>query len=166
MPLIARDIMETKLVTVAPDTPLNEVSDLLFRHGITGAPVVAPNHKDSPGAVLGVISRSDLVRFPLYQDTMEGIVSEYSRELEAAEGESDGSADQPQPIHEVLEEHTAREAMAPVPVVVAPDVSVRDVARAMAAQHVHRALVVENDNLVGLISALDIVELVAEGREI
>ncbi len=158
--------METKLVTVAPNTPLNEVSDLLFRHSITGAPVVDPDKKDSPGAVLGVISRSDLVRFPLYQDAVEGILSEYFRELEAAEGESDGSPDLPQPIEEVLAEHTAREAMAPVPVVVAPDVSVREVARAMASKHIHRALVVENDRLVGLISALDIVELVAAGREI
>lgn len=166
MPLTAKEIMETKLITVDPETPLTEVSDLLFRHGITGAPVVKSDKSSSPGAVLGVISRSDLVRFPLYQDAVEGILSEYFRELEAAEGETDAAPDLPGPIQEVFAEHTAREAMAPVPVVVEPNTPVREVARAMASHHIHRALVVDNDTLVGLISALDIVELVAEGRDL
>ncbi len=166
MPLIAKDIMQTEIIMVAPDMPLSEVSDLLLRKCITGAPVVEPGKEDSPGAVLGIISRSDIVRFPLYQGAVTGILSEHFRDLAAAEGDSSEPSPLPEPLQDVLSAHTAREAMAMRPVSVGPNTPVRDVARAMVSGHLHRALVVEDDRLVGLISALDIVGLVAEGADI
>ncbi len=164
MTLIAKDIMQTEIIKVTPDMALSEVSDLLFREGITGAPVVEFGGVDSPGAVLGVISRSDLVRFPLYRDAVAGILSEHFSELAAAEGESSEPSTLPEGLHDVLSAHTAREAMAMSPVTVAPDTAVLDVAQTMVSQHLHRVLVVDGDTLVGLISALDIVGLVAAGK--
>ena len=156
--------MQTNLVTVPPDMPLSEVSDLLFRHRISGAPVVAEGVEGSSTAVLGVISRADLVRFPLYQGTVSGILSEHFRDLTAAEGVSDQGANLPEDLQDMLSQHTAREAMAMGPVSVAPDTEIREVARMLVSRHLHRALVVEGTELVGLISALDVVGLVADGR--
>jgi len=166
MTLTAKDIMQTEIIKVTSDMTLSEVSDLLFREGITGAPVVEPGRKDSPGAVLGVISRSDLVRFPLYQDTVAGILSEHFRDLAAAEGEPSEPSTLPEGLQDVLSAHTAREAMAMSPVTVGPDTPVLDVAQTMVSQHLHRVLVVDGDTLVGLISALDIVGLVAAETDI
>ncbi len=166
MPLTARDIMQTKVVTVTPDMSLSEVSDLLFQHRITGAPVVEKGRVHAPGGVLGVISRSDLVRFPLYQGTVTSILSEHFRELSAAQGETSETPSMPSDLKQILSAHTAREAMAMNPVCVSPDTPVREVAQALVSDHLHRALVLENEELVGLISALDIVGLVADNREI
>ncbi len=164
--MVVRDIMQTEIIKVAPDMPLSEVSDLLYRERITGAPVVEPGKEDSPGAVLGVISRSDLVRFPLYREAVAGILSEHFRDLAAAEGDPDESPPLPERLQDVLSDHTAREAMAMRPVTVGPDTPVRDVARMMVDQHLHRALVIEGGKLIGLVSALNIVGLVAEGADI
>ena len=50
-------IMGRRVVCIAPDTPIGMVRDLLLERGLTGAPVVAPD-----GAVLGFVSRGDLLR--------------------------------------------------------------------------------------------------------
>ncbi len=53
----ARDLMETHVVTVGPDDPLDSVRRLFFDEGIHGAPVVDEEHR-----VVGVISTTDLLR--------------------------------------------------------------------------------------------------------
>lgn len=51
-----RDIMTSPVVTVAPDTPLKTVAELLVEHRISAVPVV-----DSTGALVGIISEGDLI---------------------------------------------------------------------------------------------------------
>ena len=51
------EIMGSPLVTVTPQTPLKQVGRLLVERRITGVPVV-----DDAGALLGVVSQTDLVR--------------------------------------------------------------------------------------------------------
>ena len=50
-PLLAKDIMVTKLVTLAPHLDVFEAVGLLLRHRISGAPVI-----DEEGRLLGVLS--------------------------------------------------------------------------------------------------------------
>ena len=52
-----RDIMQTELVTVVPDTSVYDLSRLLTEKNVSGAPVV-----DVDGEVLGVVSMTDVVR--------------------------------------------------------------------------------------------------------
>lgn len=165
MTLRARDIMETKLVTVAPDLTLAEVAEVFYREHITGAPVIDPRRPDE---LLGLISRSDLVRFPLYQGAVAGMVGEYLRDLGAAEGITQETSDEapalPDSLRGHLANHTVREAMAASPQAVTPDATVREVAAVMVAKRLHRVLVRDGEKLVGLISSLDIARMVAEGR--
>lgn len=51
-----KDLMTVDVVTVADDTPLSEVAELLERHRIKRVPVV------DNGKVAGLVSRADLVR--------------------------------------------------------------------------------------------------------
>ena len=53
----ARDVMQTYLISVNPETPLLEVHRLFVDEEINGAPVV-----DETGRLLGVISSVDLLR--------------------------------------------------------------------------------------------------------
>ena len=55
----ARDVMTTTMVTVSPDTTVSEVARTLLAHDIGAVPVV-----DERGAVVGVVSETDLLRRP------------------------------------------------------------------------------------------------------
>jgi CBS domain-containing protein len=50
------------------------------------------------------------------------------------------------------------------PITARPDESLQDVARRMVDHHVHHVVVVEKGGVVGVVSALDIVRLVASGQ--
>lgn len=51
-----RDVMSSPVISIAERTPLAEVAAVLARHGIKRAPVL------SGGAVVGIVSRADLVK--------------------------------------------------------------------------------------------------------
>jgi CBS domain-containing protein len=54
--------------------------------------------------------------------------------------------------------------MTATPIVVSPDTPIDEVARLLVARHVHRVLVADSAGLHGVISALDVLRLVADGR--
>lgn len=49
-------IMKTKVVTVSPDAPVEEIARLLAKHKIKRVPVV------EEGKVVGIVSRADIVK--------------------------------------------------------------------------------------------------------
>ena len=51
-----KDVMTTRVTTVAEGTPLREIADLIVQHRIKRVPVVRD------GKVVGIVSRADLVR--------------------------------------------------------------------------------------------------------
>ena len=53
----ARELMTTRLVTLAPDLSAVEAAEILLRHSISGAPVV-----DAKGQLLGLLSEFDCLR--------------------------------------------------------------------------------------------------------
>ncbi len=54
----AFDVMTTSVVTVSPDTSMQEIAELLLEHCISAVPVV-----DEDGEVIGMVSEGDLLRF-------------------------------------------------------------------------------------------------------
>jgi CBS domain-containing protein len=63
-----------------------------------------------------------------------------------------------------LGEHTVSEAMTPSVCAVGPEDDLADVARYMVRRKIHRALVMEGERLVGILTTTDIVRAVAERR--
>jgi CBS domain-containing protein len=55
----ARDVMTTNVVSVAPDTPIEEIARKLLERRISAVPVTAAD-----GQVLGMVSEGDLMRRP------------------------------------------------------------------------------------------------------
>lgn len=66
---LAQDIMQTKVVTVDPEMPVEELARILAEKGISGAPVV-----DESGDLVGVVSLTDLI---LYGQWDEGGRNEF-----------------------------------------------------------------------------------------
>jgi len=56
-PAVVADVMNSEPIVVRADAPLSEAADLMERHRVSGLPVV-----DHDGVLLGVVSRTDLVR--------------------------------------------------------------------------------------------------------
>src|SRR6185503_634225 len=77
MPLRARDIMQANVLSVPPEMPIPELVDYLISHRVSGLPVI------EKGKIVGIVSRSDLVRAVSLERSLAGIVEQ--EELEAGE---------------------------------------------------------------------------------
>ena len=55
--MLAKNVMETNVITLKKETPVKDIAALMIQHGISGFPVV-----DEKGFVVGVVSEFDLMR--------------------------------------------------------------------------------------------------------
>lgn len=158
MGITARDIMETKVVTVSPDLPLLDAHRLFFEREIHGAPVVSDD-----GVLQGVLSSSDLLRAVSDEHSTGRIDSYYLREFVEFSGPD--WANIPEDFQDRLREIRVSDVMTSEVVWVAPDADVSEVARTLCDQLVHRVLVIDDNRLAGLISTFDLVTLLREEPE-
>jgi CBS domain-containing protein len=176
-----QDIMTRDVIAVAPETSIREAMDTFTEHQVSGAPVVAGER------LVGVISAADLLafasslpaaameRFPEPDDAEwdgpvewgDGPSGAFFADAWGAEGAPSGeyslqSGGMPA---DVLDEHTVADAMTRAPLItMPPETAVPEAAELMRRARVHRVLVLEGDRLVGIVTALDIVRAVADGR--
>jgi CBS domain-containing protein len=127
------ELMQTTVVTAMPDTAISDIIVSLADAHVSSVPVV-----DGHRRILGVLSASDVL---------------------AAEAE----ASDPDARTVLTERSVASDLMTPKAITIDPDAPVREAARLMLYADVHRLYVVEHEQLVGVISTLDIVRAVATG---
>lgn len=131
--------MTSRVATVGPDAVLPHVAAELDHHAISALPVV-----DERGAILGVISRTDLLRVGRVQA---------------------GSHRQAAVL--TLPSQTAGDLVrgnARAPLVTTSTTALRDAARVMCEHRVHRLFVVDGGRLVGVLSTLDLTTAVSEAK--
>jgi len=133
MPLCARDIMTTDLITVTPATPLAEFARICAEDGISGAPVVQID-----GKLVGIVSKTDLITRLLAEDPRWGT---------ATEVELHSLGEDLREVQDIMNEDL---------VTVAPDTPIPELARSMARDRVHRVVVVEDDRLLGIVTSIDL----------
>jgi CBS domain-containing protein len=153
----ARDIMQTSLITVTPDTPLINVHRLFTDDEISGAPVV-----EDDGRLVGVISAVDLIRATQTEHESGAAGPTYFRDFIPYSG-PDWTA-WPEDFQDRLRELRVEDAMTEGAISVAPDAPVSEVARVMRERRIHRVLVVDQGTLVGVISAFDLVALLEKSQ--
>jgi CBS domain-containing protein len=136
--------MKSPVVSVHPGTRLTALEDTLIARHIGGAPVI------ENGKLVGIVSRSDIVRYFSVQRSLAQLLGNRA-ESSSAEAHEEAHL-------------TVRDIMTKETVVVEPDTPIEQVARTMVARRVHRILVTERGAVIGLISALDVTQLVAEGK--
>ena len=61
--MLAKDLMETDVISIRRETPAQEIAKLMLKHNISGFPVV-----DRLGNVLGVVSELDLMLKEIKED--------------------------------------------------------------------------------------------------
>jgi CBS domain-containing protein len=153
--LLAKDVMQAQMITVEPDLSAVELGRLFHREHISGAPVVAQ------GRLVGVVSQADLAHALAEADERAEATLYYYQELSGA------SPDWSSRAHlagERTEHLRVRDLMSDAVLSVSPDLPLREVARELVQHGVHRLLVVEGQRLLGIVSAFDVVRLVADGR--
>ena len=148
----AGDVMQTAVLSVAPEMPLTKVAQLFVEEGIHGAPVV-----DETERLLGVVSTVDLLRAVEEEHDNPSSTATYFRELLEFSG-PDWAA-MPEDFQDRLGRLTVADVMQSSVVTVPEDARIADVAKAMRANQIHRVIVVRGEQMVGIVSALDLVGL-------
>jgi len=152
MATTARDLMQTRVVTVSPDAPLAAVQRLFVEEDIHGAPVV-----DEEGRVLGVVTSMDVLRAASDErDTAPAEPSYFRYDLDLHGFDWDRA---PADLRERIEDTTAADVMTSELVTVGLDAPVSAIARTLRENAVHRVLVVEGGELRGIVSTMDLLGL-------
>ena len=153
----ARDIMSKKVHCVSPDLSLIDLERELSSHRISGAPVV------ERGNVIGIVSRSDIDRHLSVEETRIAAAATYFYRAGVDDTDDQESpVDPPASALESMRKTRVREVMTPEVISVAGDDSIHVVAGVMSSRRIHRVLVIEGGDLLGLVSSLDIVGTVAD----
>ena len=155
--LKAADIMTRALICARSDQDLAEVERMLIDRRVTGLPVV------DGGELVGVISRSDIARVEVLMQSLDGQVTDES-DWDARQADGFQHPERPEytGFRRLVDRLKVKDAMRDQVITCQRDTPVRDVAAAMIREHIHRIIVVDAAQPVGIISSLDIVRLVAE----
>ncbi|NMB34667.1 MAG: CBS domain-containing protein [Firmicutes bacterium] len=152
----ASSVMNTAVVSVAPEATLGEVVELLAEHKISGVPVV-----DADNKAVGVITETDIVVFasdlhvvPLIATS--GWISPYMDVTELTKFKK-GFA--------LLANTKVEKVMSKKPVTVPEDMYVYQIAKRMKKKDVNRVLVVDKEGkVVGIIARADLVNFLAKWK--
>ena len=166
----ARDAMSTDVVVLQALAPLREALETLEDYNIHGAPVV-----NEAGELVGSFSDTDVIRRDTTVARAESDTALPWRlppslaetgdngglEVDNEDDENETISVEDESL--LLDREIVADWMSHRVVSVAPDETVGEVCRLMAREHVHRVFVVEDERIIGVISAFDIVSLIAQG---
>jgi CBS domain-containing protein len=158
MELCAKDMMTKGVVTVGPDVPLAELERRFIDDKVAGYPVI------EDGTLVGVVSRSDVVRHLVLEHTIADVASGFYSDQDVAAISKPASEWIPPASRREIDDVTVRDVMKRDLITVEPDDSPLDVARLMIKRHIHRILVTDCGRLVGVITSSDFVRFYAEKR--
>jgi CBS domain-containing protein len=175
------DIMQAEVTTVSPETSVRELTRILSDRGISGAPVVT-----STGSVVGVVSSTDIVRLAADESELRLSSTHWSPLFgaDAWDRSADPEDEEVEPLgsyflpesapplmpdwdgdnaEAAFDQFTVADIMTPVSFTVAPSISVKELADFLLRGRIHRAIVTENDHLVGIVTTMDVLRALAEG---
>lgn len=158
MAIVVKDIMKARVVCVTSGTTLPELDRRFIAHHVSGFPVV------DDGRLLGMVSHFDVVRrFVVEHAQAEVLVGAYGDEVgeHVLQGELDEIAGC---VGLRMDHLCVRDIMNPIVISVSPGDLVEKAARLLVEHHIHRVPVVDGQRLVGIVSSLDLVRLLGEGR--
>ncbi len=145
------DIMTRDVFAVAPDTSLETTRRLLTSRHITGAPVVTIS-----GRVVGVVTLADLVDpdavisddegYPLFYRVKDGQTHEIGDTVRVNNGK-------------------VEDVMSPFVLSIESSASVPEAAQRLISEEVHRLLVMDGNQLVGIVTATDLLRGLARNAD-
>lgn len=160
MVLTARHIMNEAIKIIDPETPFSELDRAFLEAKVNGFPVVT-----NDGSLVGMVSRSDIVRqLGVEQSVAEMIVDDdrerraYTIDAEQTRGEIGGR------LGQHIERQRVRDIMSHDVISVAADTPLQELAQRFMEHGVHRLPVIEGKRLVGIVTTFDLIGLIADGE--
>jgi len=148
--LTAKDIMTKDVVTVRPETSVEELASLLVKNQISGVPVV-----DANGTLAGIVTENDLIsrnkrlHIPTVVSFLDAAIY-----LESSKKFADE-------VKRVTATKVA-DICATKVVTITEDTTLTDIATLMAEKKVHLLPVVRSGAVVGIVGKRDVVRAVAQ----
>lgn len=140
---VARDLMTANPVSIYEHATLLDAAELFTDRDISAAPVI-----DDAGRPVGVLSRTDIVRYTSFGDSAENAAPEVYDPDDPYGLISDS---------ETIAHIEAWQLMTPVVFSIGPEDSSVRVIEELLARNVNRLFVIDNDGiLIGVVSALDV----------
>ena len=144
--LTAADVMTREVVTVAPETSVQEIAQIMHAKRISGVPVVGTD-----GSLVGIVSEGDLIGHAW------------------AIGERRGSwwltffSDASTLAAQYTKTHgrTARDVMTQEVISVAPTTSLADIAKTLERNRIKRVPVTDDGKLVGIVTRANLLQALA-----
>jgi CBS domain-containing protein len=143
----AKDIMTAPVITIAPETLVHEIAELLLERRISGVPVVAG------GKVVGMVDEGDLLhRHEIGTDGDRQERSWWARLIERDQFPAD-----------YVRSHArkARDIMSRPTVPATEDTPARQLASIFAARDIRRIPVLRDEQLVGVVTRADLIRALA-----
>jgi CBS domain-containing protein len=173
MPRFVEEVMQEAVVTVTPEATVRELLKILVRNQISGVPVVSED-----GGIVGVVSTTDVIRLGAREaEEGRGHLSWEPLALPNEEYDSESSAaffmaseewtypteDQAGSLASgVFDGFYVSDIMTPAVFTVALGERVQEVAKFLLQGRIHRALVVEDERLKGIVTAFDLLKAFVE----
>ena len=153
----AGDVMNTSVVTVQEDVTVRELAALLTENEITGAPVV-----NQRGRLVGVVSVTDIAQSAAEGGDFSprgdgGLFRRHDLEGRASRGEL-------RDLHVETAGLPVRDIMTPTVFTVPEHTPVAKLAQTMISGRIHRLLVTRHGRVVGIVTALDLLKLLADRK--
>jgi len=158
MSLTAADIMNREVHRVTPEMPLPELERTFLARGVSALPVF------EAGKLVGIVSRSDVVRQLCLEQSHAEIIAAGRNDPDSESGRGAEAADIRNQIGRRVTSLRVGTVMISEPVSVPPTMPLVQLAGEMVSHHVHSLLVLEGGELVGIITAFDLVRMVSNGR--
>lgn len=142
LPSTVADVMRRRVIHIRPDASVRELLELLVREGISGCLV-----REEGRRLVGTVSTTDLLW------VMDRLIPSASESPESAP-----DAD------EFLDGRRVRDIMTPDVFGVEADRSLEELSRFFSRTGLHRAPVLQDGDLVGIVSISDLLGLLARGE--
>jgi CBS domain-containing protein len=145
----ARDIMTRNVVTIKPETTIEDIVKLMIAHHISGLPVI-----DDTGKLIGIVSEKDLILkekgFPFSVMKVPSLIDSIVNLEHFAEEIA------------VARKRIAADVMTTEIISAHPDDNVGHIAWEMVQKKHNRIPILEDEKLVGIITRADIIRLFAK----
>jgi CBS domain-containing protein len=152
MNYVAKDIMNCNVMTVRDDMTLHELATFLTENEISGCPVL-----DQRGKLMGVVSVTDIALSEAERASIEADPASpgfYSGDWKEGVTREDLAG-----LHLENNGLMVRDIMTPAVYTVPDSASVSEIAKTMITGRLHRLLVIRDNQVVGIITTLDLIKL-------
>jgi CBS domain-containing protein len=145
------DVMTTNVITVGPDTPVQDVAKLLSERSISGVPVV-----DAENRLVGIVSEGDLLH-----RVETGTERRAQRRRRSWWLDTIGSDEELARNYVKSHGRTAKDVMTSGVISVTDTTELADIANLLETKRIKRVPVVKDGKLVGIVSRANLVRALA-----